>query len=162
MMNPWLVTWEHVLGRADQTIKKPIAAILPKRTPKKQIRVIMQLLYAGHIADFDAPASVNLFPLVHLAKRRAMNNVFRMGIFPVFYCGTKPMLKAQHVFNLRLSTDETGVQMLRWEENFYPTLDPTKDVGEQIDALLPFKRRRMIYSSRTNTITREVDTRGER
>jgi len=54
---------------------------------------------------------------------------------------------------LKVAKDADYNETLTWEEDFYPALEPGKDAWEQIQALMPFKRKRRVFSTKTNTIS---------
>jgi hypothetical protein len=154
-MNAWLIIWHPLSERIKQTIKSRIAAILPSRTGEDQIQKVLQLLYANYSACSGLSDDIYVSEQVRFAKRDYPAKAIRPGRFPILTCGGNPLLRARQVFNLSVSKDEEGYQVLRWEENVYPTLDPKKDILEQLDAALPFKRKRMMFAARRNIITRQ-------
>jgi hypothetical protein len=147
-MNPWLVTWEAMGDRLEMTIKNKIAAILPNQTSEKEVEKILYLLDANYSACSRLSDRIYVSEQVRFAKREYPNKALRLS-WRLISCGGNPFLLARQVFNLTVSEDE-GYQVLGWEETIYPQLAPDQDL---VEAQRPFKRKRMMYSTRTNKIS---------
>jgi hypothetical protein len=158
-MSPWLVTWKAMSERTERTIKNRIAAILPNRIGTKEIKRTLQLIYANYLACSGLSDRIYISDQLRYAKYDCPYKATHI-IYPQITCGADPYLRARHAFDLTIEEDEDGYEVVRWEENVYPALDPKRETGEQIEEHLPFKRRRMMYSTRTNAITRQDDPPG--
>jgi hypothetical protein len=150
-MNPWLITWEPMGEREERTIKNRIAAILPNRTGEGNVIRAMYLLYANYSACSGLSDYIYVSEQLRFARWQFPYKAVRY-LFPEIHLGGNPFLYARPVRNLKIVEDEDGYQVVRWEEIIFPTIDTSKNVDEQVRAARPFKRRRMAYLTRTNTI----------
>ncbi|MFL5340067.1 MAG: hypothetical protein ACJ8F7_07940 [Gemmataceae bacterium] len=153
-MNPWLVTWEPMGAREAKLIRNRIAAILPNRTAERDIFRILELLYTNHSACSGLSEDVYVAEQVRFAKRTFPYKAQR-HFFPEITCGHNPFLFARPVFDLKVEEDAEGFQALRWEQPIYPYGISVDNWDEEIKRRLPFKRKRMKYCTRTNTIVQE-------
>jgi hypothetical protein len=156
-MNPWLITWESMSKRASQGILNRIAAILPCQTSEREIKKILYLLLANHWAASGKPESVYVSEQVRFAKRDYPHKAQR-HLFPEISCGGNPFLFARPVYDLTIEKDEEGFEVLRWQQLIYPY--PPRGVSasdwvDEIERKRPFKRRRKVFNTKTNTITKE-------
>jgi hypothetical protein len=149
-MNPWLFRWHPMNPRIAKTIPNLIAAILPNRTGPAEVKKIMLLLHANYSARPGLSENVYLSEQVRFAKRDFPYKVMNW-FFPVYSCGGDPILIAQQVFDLQVFNHESG-ETLQWEENVYPKIRDGDDPSEVLDAALSFKRKRLTYTTATNTI----------
>jgi len=112
-MASWLITWGMV-GH-DGKVKYEPAAILNGRLSGKNVRKIVELLFANErctLRERIAYAKNNKNTLFAAQFEKVLGVSWEARI----YCGSNPFLYARLVDNLRVIVNENGEEELTWKE----------------------------------------------
>jgi len=149
-IKPWLITWE-IVNPHNLVPDNLIAGILPNQSSIDTASMVMQLLYmneGGYIQH-----------QLRIAKRDYGHKVHS---FPPcqepLYLGESPFLKALHVINFEVKTDEKGDQVATWMDRQLDIDDAVKS-GER--RATHFVLRRRTYRKSSKMIVTEPPIRSE-
>jgi hypothetical protein len=153
-VNPWLITWEAA-GEKANGIPNRIAAILHNRLPIREVVKVTRLLLANRDAYSPGASSIYVFEQVRFAQGKSPYTPIP-SMFPEVSCGGNPSLYARHAFNLKVSEDEGGEQVMTWEEDIFPYPPRGLQGASLVDWIRqhrPFNRRKKRFEARTNRIS---------
>jgi hypothetical protein len=106
-LKAWLVTWEYIDNQA--TYQQKIAAILSPRLPCLKVMKFVEQLYVD--SELSYRERIEYVKTKETAYPAEFDEV--AGIID---CGHNPFLVARPVKNSKVTTDESGNEVLIWDE----------------------------------------------
>ena len=152
-----LITWQCEGSNAEKVIQNKIAAVLPIRSADDFVERVMKLIYfnqhtQGKQRLYLETQLQGLKELGGIKRNRMRVNTSRFGIKS--YSSSNPWLKAREAFNYKVIVKQSKTApycIASWEELIEPSTLGLSDL--EIQKLLPLKKRKMQYDTRTNLIT---------
>jgi hypothetical protein len=119
-MRAWVVQWESAGGHA--VVKEPLIAVLPPRTPIREVGKFIERVYAGavykpsELITWTAHPEKNPYRVQYPRTLPSPNGPGGHAPWLVeVVCGHNPYISATYVQNLRTVSNSDGTERLAWD-----------------------------------------------